>query len=120
MHPRTRPRQRADAALGFEPDDRLCASRQTGPQAGAGALGLQDQHRGRAPQQEGSRARGARLARLGEERTLPYGQPLDTPQQKCRYALGRAVVRIPLIADTHSRLIADGVPGDRGHPERGA
>ena len=24
--------------------------------------------------------------------------------------------RIPLIADTHSRLIADSVPGDRGHP----
>ena len=26
-------------------------------------------------------------------------------------------MRIPLIADTHSRLIADSVPGDRGHPE---
>jgi hypothetical protein len=25
-------------------------------------------------------------------------------------------LRIPLIADTHSRLIADSVPGDRGHP----
>jgi hypothetical protein len=25
-------------------------------------------------------------------------------------------VRIPLIVDTHSRLIADSVPGDRGHP----
>jgi len=25
-------------------------------------------------------------------------------------------VRIPLIADTHSKLIADSVPGDRGHP----
>jgi hypothetical protein len=29
-------------------------------------------------------------------------------------------VRIPLIADTHSRLIADSVPGDRGHPGWGA
>jgi hypothetical protein len=29
-------------------------------------------------------------------------------------------VRIPLIADTHSRPIADSVPGDRGHPEWGA
>ena len=29
-------------------------------------------------------------------------------------------LRIPLIADTHSRLIADSVPGDRGHPEWGA
>ena len=27
-----------------------------------------------------------------------------------------ARLRIPLIADTHSRLIADTVPGDRGHP----
>jgi hypothetical protein len=27
-----------------------------------------------------------------------------------------AKVRIPLIADTHSKLIADSVPGDRGHP----
>ena len=26
------------------------------------------------------------------------------------------LLRIPLIADTHSRLIADSVPGDRGHP----
>jgi len=25
-------------------------------------------------------------------------------------------LRIPLIADTHSKLIADSVPGDRGHP----
>jgi hypothetical protein len=25
-------------------------------------------------------------------------------------------MRIPLIADTHSKLIADSVPGDRGHP----
>jgi hypothetical protein len=25
-------------------------------------------------------------------------------------------VRIPLIVDTRSRLIADSVPGDRGHP----
>jgi saccharopine dehydrogenase-like NADP-dependent oxidoreductase len=30
------------------------------------------------------------------------------------------VVRIPLIADTHSKLIADSVPGDRGHPGWGA
>jgi hypothetical protein len=29
-------------------------------------------------------------------------------------------VRIPLTADTHSKLIADGVPGDRGHPGWGA
>jgi hypothetical protein len=29
-------------------------------------------------------------------------------------------LRIPLIADTHSRLIADSVPGDRGHPGWGA
>jgi len=29
-------------------------------------------------------------------------------------------VRIPLIADTHSRLIADSVPGDRGHAGWGA
>jgi len=29
-------------------------------------------------------------------------------------------VRIPPIADTHSKLIADSVPCDRGHPERGA
>jgi hypothetical protein len=26
------------------------------------------------------------------------------------------LVRIPLIVDTRSRLIADSVPGDRGHP----
>jgi NADH dehydrogenase FAD-containing subunit len=31
---------------------------------------------------------------------------------------GIAVLRIPLIVDTHSRLIADSVPGDRGHPLR--
>ena len=31
-----------------------------------------------------------------------------------------AQLRIPLIADTHSRLIADSVPGDRGQPDRGA
>jgi hypothetical protein len=24
-------------------------------------------------------------------------------------------LRIPLIADTHSKLIADSIPGDRGH-----
>jgi hypothetical protein len=29
-------------------------------------------------------------------------------------------MRIPLIADTHSKLIADSVPGDRGRPGRGA
>ena len=29
-------------------------------------------------------------------------------------------MRIPPIADTHSKLIADSVPSDRGHPERGA
>jgi hypothetical protein len=29
------------------------------------------------------------------------------------------VLRIPLIADTHSKLIADSVPDDRGHPGRG-
>jgi hypothetical protein len=29
-------------------------------------------------------------------------------------------LRIPLIADTHSKLIADSVPGDRGRPGRGA
>ena len=29
-------------------------------------------------------------------------------------------VRIPLIADTHSKLIADSVPGDHGHPQWGA
>ena len=29
-------------------------------------------------------------------------------------------VRIPLIADTHSKLIADSIPGDRGHPGWGA
>ncbi|MEY4428015.1 MAG: hypothetical protein RLZZ182_704, partial [Pseudomonadota bacterium] len=29
-------------------------------------------------------------------------------------------VRIPLITDTHSNLIADSVPGDRGHPQWGA
>lgn len=28
-----------------------------------------------------------------------------------------ALVRIPLIADTHSSLIADSVPGDRGQAE---
>jgi hypothetical protein len=28
----------------------------------------------------------------------------------------RVWLRIPLIADTHSNLIADSVPGDRGHP----
>jgi len=27
-----------------------------------------------------------------------------------------AQMRIPLIVDTRSRLIADSVPGDRGHP----
>ena len=27
-----------------------------------------------------------------------------------------ARLRIPLIADTHSSLIADSAPGDRGHP----
>jgi hypothetical protein len=26
-------------------------------------------------------------------------------------------LRIPLIADTHSKLIADSVPGDHGHPQ---
>jgi hypothetical protein len=29
-------------------------------------------------------------------------------------------MRIPLIADTHSKLIADSVPRDRGHPGWGA
>jgi hypothetical protein len=29
-------------------------------------------------------------------------------------------VRIPLIADTHSKLIADSVPGDHGHAGWGA
>ena len=33
---------------------------------------------------------------------------------------GAGKVRIPLIADTHSKLIADSVPGDRGHPGWGA
>jgi len=37
----------------------------------------------------------------------------------CRHIRGSlfstGAVRIPLIADTHSKLIADGVPGDRGH-----
>ena len=29
-------------------------------------------------------------------------------------------LRIPLIADTHSKLIADSIPGDRGHRGWGA
>jgi hypothetical protein len=37
-----------------------------------------------------------------------------------RQVAGIRQLRIPLIADTHSKLIADSVPGDRGHPERGA
>jgi hypothetical protein len=32
----------------------------------------------------------------------------------------RPKLRIPLIADTHSKLIADSVPRDRGHPGWGA
>jgi hypothetical protein len=31
-----------------------------------------------------------------------------------------AKLRIPLIADTHSKLIADSVPGDHGHAGWGA
>jgi hypothetical protein len=37
-----------------------------------------------------------------------------------RYPCERTGLRIPLIADTHSKLIADSVPGDRGRPGRGA
>jgi hypothetical protein len=36
--------------------------------------------------------------------------------QRLLLAMLVARVRIPLIADTHSRLIADSVPDDRGHP----
>jgi hypothetical protein len=37
-----------------------------------------------------------------------------------RERLKDSVLRIPLIADTHSSLIADSIPGDRGRPGWGA
>ncbi|CAM4037745.1 tyrosine-type recombinase/integrase [Roseateles saccharophilus] len=46
-------------------------------------------------------------------RRLGYGNGEMTPHG----FRAMARMRIPLIADTHSRLIADSVPGDRGHPE---
>jgi exopolyphosphatase/guanosine-5'-triphosphate,3'-diphosphate pyrophosphatase len=50
------------------------------------------------------------------------GRLLEQVRERVRglhYSL-RTEVRIPLIADTQSRLIADSVPGDRGHPGWGA
>ena len=46
--------------------------------------------------------------------------PLDGLRFEGSRCAGDVWVRIPLIADTHSRLIADSVPGDRGHPGWGA
>jgi hypothetical protein len=42
------------------------------------------------------------------------------PRFNMHFTPTSASLRIPLIADTHSRLIADSVPCDRGHPGWGA
>ncbi|MCZ8158273.1 MAG: hypothetical protein O9256_00010, partial [Rhizobiaceae bacterium] len=41
---------------------------------------------------------------------------MRSPSDRDQIFATHASVRIPLIVDTHSRLIADSVPGDRGHP----
>lgn len=57
---------------------------------------------------------------MAEEVHITLLEPVPSRSGEVISALFRPTVRIPLIADTHSKLIADSVPCDRGHPERGA
>lgn len=57
----------------------------------------------------------AELASTALARTLRNNERIQ-PMSPLFVISSPIELRIPLIADTHSKLIADSVPGDRGHP----
>jgi hypothetical protein len=52
----------------------------------------------------------------GKKRSKAKNAPKFDVRERLFKMCGVDLMRIPLIVDTRSRLIADSVPGDRGHP----